>query len=415
MNSVEQNSAFELNDQDFFNYLSLNAQRSNNSLPPDGLDKITTIASKEERAYKLEELYQKVLRKESTVDEYNKLYEQLVTEFQNKVSGTKPAEPVQTTTPAATPAAVPVPAPAPAPAPVAPKPEPKKELSDSSKKLIEYFKLEIKRVKTPLDDKEKEKLETIRKDVQRVRTLEEAHRRVDAFEIPTQVLKTLREKYKKEIVDEIKVLGLNEKDYMPDDSAIYEQLEEISKKKKTEAPKEVSKTSLTDIKPVLNIKEEQAKKEEASSAEPVRESLHDVIAKEDHEKKEPAPVDENKQLKEEIEMLKAKIDFLRDEINAIKAGSGATSLGKGKLPKEFVELARYFQLDAKRTKSEINDEELAELRDLTRGDNTMIDEIEDIVRMKANDELSIKEYKEKHDEVYNKYKALLQEKYKEAN
>ena len=45
----------------------------------------------------------------------------------------------------------------------------------------------------------------------------------------------------------------------------------------------------------------------------------------------------------------------------------------------------------------------------------MIDEIEDVVRMKANDELSIKEYNEKHDEVYNKFKTLLQEKYKEAN
>ena len=409
MNSVEQDSAFVLNDKDFFDYLSLNAQRSNNSLPPDGLDRITTIASKEQRAYKLEELYQKVLRKESTVDEYNKLYEQLVTEFQNKVSGTKPAEPAKVETP------TPAPAAAPAPTPVVPKPEPKKELSDSAKKLIEYFKLEIKRVKTPLDDKEKEKLETIRKDVQRVRTLEEAHRRVDAFEIPTQVLKTLREKYKKEIIDEIKVLGLNEKDYIPDDSAIYEQLEEISKKKKTEAPKEVSKTSLTDIKPVLNIKEEQTKKEEPPVAEPVRENLHDVIAKEDREKKEPAPADENKQLKEEIEMLKAKIDFLRDEINAIKANRGSATMEKGKLPKEFVELARYFQLDAKRTKSEIDDEELAELRDLTRGDNKMIDEIEDVVRMKANDELSIKEYNEKHDEVYNKFKTLLQEKYKEAN
>ena len=382
MNSVEQDSAFVLNDKDFFDYLSLNAQRSNNSLPPDGLDRITTIASKEQRAYKLEELYQKVLRKESTVDEYNKLYEQLVTEFQNKVSGTKPAEPAKVETP------TPAPAAAPAPAPVVPKPEPKKELSDSAKKLIEYFKLEIKRVKTPLDDKEKEKLETIRKDVQRVRTLEEA---------------------------EIKVLGLNEKDYIPDDSAIYEQLEEISKKKKTEAPKEVSKTSLTDIKPVLNIKEEQTKKEEPPVAEPVRENLHDVIAKEDREKKEPAPADENKQLKEEIEMLKAKIDFLRDEINAIKANRGSATMEKGKLPKEFVELARYFQLDAKRTKSEIDDEELAELRDLTRGDNKMIDEIEDVVRMKANDELSIKEYNEKHDEVYNKFKTLLQEKYKEAN
>ena len=63
----------------------------------------------------------------------------------------------------------------------------------------------------------------------------------------------------------------------------------------------------------------------------------------------------------------------------------------------------------------IDDEELAELRDLTRGDNKMIDEIEDVVRMKANDELSIKEYNEKHDEVYNKFKTLLQEKYKEAN
>ncbi len=413
MNSVEQDSAFVLNDQDFFNYLSLNAQRSNNSLPPDGLDKITTIASKEQRAYKLEELYQKVVRKEATVDEYNKLYEQLVTEFQNKVSGTKPAEPAKA--PEQAKVETPTPAPVAAPTPVVPKPEPKKELSDSAKKLIEYFKLEIKRVKTPLDDKEKEKLESIRKEVQRVRTLEEAHRRVDAFEIPTQVLKTLREKYKKEIIDEIKVLGLNEKDYIPDDSAIYEQLEEISKKKKTEAPKEVSKTSLTDIKPVLNIKDEQTNKEESPVAEPVRENLHDVIAKEDREKKESAPADENKQLKEEIEMLKAKIDFLRDEINAIKANRGLATMEKGKLPKEFVELARYFQLDAKRTKSEIDDEELAELRDLTRGDNKMIDEIEDVVRMKANDELSIKEYNEKHDEVYNKFKALLQEKYKEAN
>ena len=208
MNSVESDTMFELNDQDFFEYLSLNAQRSNNSLPPDGLEKITNIASKEQRAYKLEELYQKVVRNESTVDEYNKLYEQLVTEFQNKVSGTKPAEP-EPAAEAPKPEPAPVVAPAPAPAPEVPKPEPKKEISDSAKKLIEYFKLEIKRVNTPLDDKEKEKLEGIRKEVQRVRTLEEAHRRVDALEIPTQVLKTLREKYKKEIIDEIKVLGLN--------------------------------------------------------------------------------------------------------------------------------------------------------------------------------------------------------------
>lgn len=429
MNSVEQESMFELNDQDFFEYLSLNAQRSNNSLPPDGLDKITTIASKEQRAYKLEELYQKVVRNESTVDEYNKLYEQLVTEFQNKVNGTKPAKPEpaieapkaeqQPAPVAPAPVAAPAPtgpAPVPAPAPEVPKPEPKKELSDSSKKLIEYFNLEIKRVNTPLDDKEKEKLESIRKEVQRVRTLEEAHRRVDALEIPTQVLKTLREKYKKEIVDEIKVLGLNEKDIMPDDSAIYKQLDEISKKRKTEAPKEVSKTSLADIKPVINIKEEQNKKEEIATESKglVRESLHDAIAKDEHEKNETEPVDENKMLKEEIEMLKAKIDFLRDEINTIKANKYAAPVGKSKLPKEFVELARYFQLDAKRTKSEINDEELAELRELTRGDNTMIDEIEDIVRMKANDELTIKEYNEKHGEVYNKFKAMLQEKYNEA-
>ena len=141
MNSVEQDSAFVLNDKDFFDYLSLNAQRSNNSLPPDGLDRITTIASKEQRAYKLEELYQKVLRKESTVDEYNKLYEQLVTEFQNKVSGTKPAEPAKVETP------TPAPAAAPAPTPVVPKPEPKKELSDSAKKLIEYFKKKKKKSK----------------------------------------------------------------------------------------------------------------------------------------------------------------------------------------------------------------------------------------------------------------------------
>jgi hypothetical protein len=426
MIEANQTVKLEKNDQEFFDYLTFVALRSNNALPPDGEEHIKKIVSTEIRANELEDLYTKVINKELATDAYNAVYDKYLKELEASVkneskneSATSETEtptitPVQEIAPVITPAPIPTPAPTKA-VEIVPTPEPKKELSDNSKKIIEYFNLEIKRSNSSLDDKEKEKLENIRKEVQKVRTLEEAHRRVDKREIPTQVLKTIREKYKKEIIDEINTLGLDEKEIMPDDSIIYTKLEEISKK---EAPATVTKSTLSDIKPIVNIKEQnkvieepKEEKTENVSNEIENNNLHDQIVKSQEIKKEhQIESEENNRLREEIERLKVKIDYLRDEINSLKNSNHSSD----ELPVEFVELAKYFQLDLKRSKSEISDDELIELRNLTRGSNKMIDDIEDIVRMKANGELTIKEYNEQHDEVYNKYKKMLEERYKEV-
>ena len=366
---MEEFSKLKKEDQDFYTYLKLNALRSNNTISPSDKKLLEDIASTESRAKELEDLYNKVINKEKKVEDYTTKYDEYKKALEASIKEALAG---------------------------------KKELSEKSKNLIEYFKLEIKRVNTPLTEDEKNKVEELRSKIQEVRTLEEAHRRVNKKEIPTQVLKTLREKYKRTIKDEITTAGLNENEIMPDDTAIYRELEVIDKK---EVPKEVTKSSLSNIKQVFDIK----KKEE-----PKDDNLFDAIASNKSKSDEASEIEklkeENESLKEKIDLLKTKIEYLEDQLAEERVGNGSSTDG---IPKEFVELANYFKLDLKRTNNEITDEELEKLRKLTKGDNKMIDEIEDIVRMKANGELSIKEYKEKHFKVYDKYKKMLEKVVKE--
>ena len=383
---MEELSKLKTEDQEFYTYLSLNASRSNNAISPEDNARLLEIASKEPGAKELEELYKKVVEKQATIEDYTSKYEKYKSELEQSVRDSLTKKPEETA--------------------------PKKELSKESKGMIEYFNLEIKRVNTPLTDAEKEKVENLRTSIQKVRTLEAAHNKVNSKQIPTQVLKSLREKYKKTIKDEIQALCLNEKDYLPDDTVIYKELEEIDKK---EVPKEVTKSSLNDIKQVFDIKKKATEEPQEAKKD---NDLYDDIASNGSKKEEVTDSsiqrlkDENDILREKIDLYKTKIEFLEEQIAELRSRSNDSQKEEG-IPKAFVELAKYYKLDLKRERNEITDEELEELRNLTRGTNPMIDEIEDVVRMKANGELSIKEYKEKHDEVYNKNKVKLEEVVKE--
>ena len=403
MNNINDVPNLRQEDKDFYQYLQLNALRSNNTLPPEGLNELVKITLRENRSKNLEDLYQKVIRNEVEVDAYNSIYEDYKTELEQSINDTING---------------------------------KVDISEGSKKLIDYFKLEIKRFSEELTPDDTKKLEELRQNNQKVRTLEEAHKRVNEKQIPPKVLMTIRDKYKDEIKEEIKGLGLKDEDYLPDDSIVYTRLAAI---KKEEAPKEAPKSTLLNIQPVLNIKKEAPKeavqedvlkeaidekmpsKETSDDKLPTKETnddtLYDEIAIKEKVRKSLKKendnselLSENKRLREENELLKTKIDFLKEQIRELNRDI-AIQVNREEMPREYIELAKYFKLDLKRARSEISDEEMNDLRELTRGNNPMINEIENIVRMKANGELTIKEYNEEHNRVYQKYKTELEEKY----
>jgi len=346
------------------------------------------------------------------------------------------------------------------------------KLSKDTQDIIDYFKIEVKRVKGDLTQEENDKLKKLGFSSSKVMALEETHKRIDNKKLPLNVLKILRNKYKAEAVAELESKGLNPADYFEDDSVLYSELKEYENT--PIAPEELAK-SMTQkeenapvepapVEPMTAAPDPAKPVQEATPSEaPVenKETIEDLLNKEDQASApaespvpaETSPVetvpepevetlstplqqdpnnieeigqtaqealieDSNSQgvsevvsvmdsekvkaLEEENKKLKELVEKLQNQLD-IKDGLD-------KLPQEFKELKRYFELDDKRRTNEITKEEIKEIRLLTKDStNPMIEEIESIFRKYVTDEYDSTEFTTKHSAAQDKYRKLLQE------
>ncbi len=443
MNSVM--NMLSLKDQALIKYLNLNLKRSNSKLDDNEETSMRTYISLDSRAKELEDMYQKVLKKEETVENYNNLYEKIKEELTIAVNeATERSKKIEQTSPV-----------------------------DKKKKLVEYLNLEAKRSAEALTQTEKNRIVQLVNEIEEVKILEEAHNKLNNKEIELSVLKDIREKYKTDIANTVIQNGLNKDEFKVEDRDLYKEGEDVKfsdetqllidyfklelKRKRegistkeetsiirmsTQSPKvmaleETHKRLEKGTLPVKVLKllrekykkavvEEITKKnlnpsdyleddsiiynEEGGKAkETPKPVINNVVEKKVEEPVKPvetAPIkealannDELAKLQEENKNLKARIEELEKELS---------SRENGELPIKFVELQRYLELDKKRQDNVMTMEERKELRNLTKSNtNDMVDELEDIERMKANGEYDYNEYKKIKEETTTKYNELL--------
>ena len=271
--------------------------------------------------------------------------------------------------------------------------------------LITYFQIEVKRESEQLNAEETKALNHLKSFNPKAMALEETHKRLENKKLPLSVLKVLRDKYKKEVIDAVTAKGLNPDDYLPKDEELYEKLAEYENTPIAEEYKNASSLKETAQEPEPEVVEE--KKEEPVEEIKEETPVEPVSTPEPVAEPTPAPVETPapqtdsalEELKNENEKLKAMIEQLQAKINGED---------DSKLPDNFKELKKYFKLDSKRNDGSITEEEKASLRELTKNStNNMIEEIETTVRKKITGEYTEEEYNKAHEEAYNKYKAEL--------
>ena len=501
------------NDKLLFTYLDLNMKRNEGTITDEELTKLKELAEKEDRAKELEEMYNKVITKEKTTEDYYELYEKYKKELVEAIKGSNKVkeEPKQETLTVSLTSNTPI-------------EEAKKEEIDITKelKIIEYLNLEAKRSEGTLtpeeeskiteyassidevknledahkklvsgdinnyvlqDMREKYKINVINKlkesgedvekhpindgkiyegmamenenvtesvfteDIQdlityfqletkrenekltfdeektlnhlktfnsKVMALEETHKRLVNKKLPLSVLKVLRDKYKKEVIDAIEAKGLKPNDYLPNDDELYTKLTEyentpVAEEYKNHAP-------VAQPAPVEQPEVVEEIKDETPTTPEVEEEPVEIVNDEPEEIKtetvsssveevstpaQVAPQNDSalEQLKAENQKLKAMIEELQ-----VKIYGEIDS----KLPENYRELNKYFKLDAKRNDGSITEDEKSSLRELTKNStNNMIEEIENTVRKKITGEYTEEEYNKAHEEAYNKYKTEL--------
>ena len=405
-------------------YLNLEAKRSEEELTEEEKNKITEYSSIEEVKV-LEEAHTKLANKEinvSVLKEIREKYKNIVLENLKSLGEDTSSIKIEDKKLY----------------------EEKEEVkfSRDTQDIIDYFKIEIKRATEELSDEEKDKLKKMGFSSSKVMALEETHKRIANKKLPLNVLKILRNKYKKEASEEIVSKGLNPDDYFGDDSVLYEGLkeyentpiapEELAKKEEpkveeakpeptpveeptpeptpepqaetpapTEAPVEEKKETIEEL---LNKEETPAPEPEPAPVEeptPQEALIEDSNSQEVTEVVSAMDSDKMKALEEENQKLKDLVAKLQQQLE------GQDELAN--LPEEFKELRKYFALDDKRRANNISAEDIKALRLLTKDStNPMIEEIENIVRKFITKEYDEAEFVEKHKKAHTKYRELLE-------
>ncbi len=186
-------------DQSLYKYLNLCVKRGLNSLTEEELNEMNTISSSEPRANELEETYKKVQTQEAGIDEYNTLYEMYKQELK-AAYGDLDAKPVD---------------------------------KDTQMKIVEYLNLEAKRSEGPLTEEENNKINEYLS-IEEVKVLEEAHKKLANKEINVGVLKEIREKYKNNVLENLKALGEDTTAIVIEDKKLYEEKADVKLSRDTQ-------------------------------------------------------------------------------------------------------------------------------------------------------------------------------------
>ena len=186
-------------DQSLYTYLNLCAKRSLNNLADEEIRQMNIISSSEPRANEIEETYKKVQTQEAGIDEYNTLCEMYKQELK-AAYGDLDAKPVD---------------------------------KDTQMKIIEYLNLEAKRSEGPLTDEENSKINGYLS-IEEVKVLEEAHKKLANKEMNVGVLKEIREKYKNNVLENLRSLGEDTTNIVIEDKKLYEEKEEVKLSRDTQ-------------------------------------------------------------------------------------------------------------------------------------------------------------------------------------
>ena len=201
------------NDMLLFTYLDLNMKRNEGSITDEELSKLKELAEKEDRAKELEDMYNKVMNKEKTSEDYYELYEKYKKELVEAVKKAKEAEekPKEEALTISLTSDTPI-------------EEAKKEENDITKelKIIEYLNLEAKRSEGALTPEEESKIIEYAASIDEVKNLEDAHTKYANGDINIYVLQDMREKYKSNVINKIKESGEDVEKYPISDGKIYE-------------------------------------------------------------------------------------------------------------------------------------------------------------------------------------------------
>ena len=199
-------------DKLLISYMDLNMKRNENKITDDGLSELKEIAEKENRSKDLEEMYNKVMTKEKTNEDYYALYEKYKKELIEAVKKAKEAQAAQAET-----STISLTTGAPVEEPV------KKEIDITKElKIIEYLNLEAKRSEDTLTPEEEAKIIEYASSIEEVKNLEDAHEKLSSGDINNFVLKDMREKYKTIVSNKLTESGIDAEKYPISDGKIYE-------------------------------------------------------------------------------------------------------------------------------------------------------------------------------------------------
>ena len=186
-------SKLKIEDQYLISYINLNLLRNEGKIDPKGLNELYRIASIEPRAQKLEIMYNNVLSKRASIEEYNALYEKYKKELGDVVSG---------------------------------KPSVNNELLYYNS-LLDYLNLEAKESIGPLTKEEIERERNYIGIVKEASTLEEAQRNLRAGDITLDIYKEIREQCKALVLQKLKENGRNIDEITIQDGNLYGEMKKI--------------------------------------------------------------------------------------------------------------------------------------------------------------------------------------------
>lgn len=373
-------SKLKIEDQYLISYINLNLLRNEGKIDPNGLNELFRIASIEPRAQQLEIMYNNVLSKRATVDDYNRLYEKYKKELGDAVNGKQTVN---------------------------------NELLYYNS-LLDYLNLEAKESNGPLSKEELEREKNYIGIVKEAKELEEAQRKLYSGEITLDDYKAIREKYKSIVLQKLKANGRNDDVTIQDGNLYNVPNKEIVKEETKKDPK-----ILEEIKGMTRYfeledkrdKEELSKKEEKEVYLLSIKYQNAMTLEEAHKRlsKNAIPVSvlnilKDKYRKELLDKINSQGLNPKDFINTekkeeIKEEVKEEPIKNEILPKKYEEFSRYLSLVEK---EELTKEEEKEFK---------------LLKLKNQYAMTLEEAKKRVKEgtvpeavyttLYNKYKAEL--------
>jgi len=374
-------SKLKIEDQYLISYINLNLLRNEGKIDPKGLNELYRIASIEPRAQKLEIMYNNVLAKRASIEEYNHLYEKYKKELGDAVNG---------------------------------KPGVNNELLYYNS-LLDYLNLEAKESIGPLTKEELDRERNYMGIVKESNILEDAQRKLHSGEITLAQYKDIREEYKSIVLQKLKENGRNIDDITIQDGNLYvekktnnlilEEIKGMSRYFELEEKREKEKLTPKEEKEIFGLS---IKHQNAMTLEEAHKRLKNNTI--------PASVLEflrNKYKKElEGKMILAGLTPAKTEVKEIpkevpkEEPVKETTIKDVKLDNKYKEFARYLSIIEK---DEITDED-QKVINILKLKNQFVMTLEEAKKRVSEGKIPEAVYKS----LFDKYKAELDEKLKET-